>query len=84
MSEYFHNGNTRSDRIAPVAARTERRVVTKVTDLDGNVTEKVIVIRRFSAHNAYAGARSFEKRGGLSSGPTGGNSIGFVPAAFRR
>jgi hypothetical protein len=71
MSEYFHNPNTRTDRLGSIAPKGARNV-------------GAIVIKRYPPNDAYTGADTWRVRGGMMKGPTGGNSLGVVPRAFVR
>lgn len=43
-----------------------------------------VLVKRFAARTDRSNTRTFEKRGGMTKGPTGGNSLDVVPAAFIR
>jgi hypothetical protein len=73
MSEFFHNPNTKSDRVRPIAPLGAKHAV---------YGDQKVVIRRYAAHDARWGAQTFEPRGGLASGPTSHNGLGVVPRAF--
>jgi len=73
MSEYFHNANTKSDRAGSIAPLKAKHAV---------YNGQTIVIKRYAAHDAYQGAHTFERRGGLTGGPT--SHLGVIPQAFIR